>query len=60
MECFLLKSTGMDLIMLFYFHKKMKIRLEPLDILKCVIWLADKILLIQAMEPLFTDSKTNI
>lgn len=60
MKCFLLKSTGMDLIMLFHFHKKMKIRLEPLDILKCVIWLADKILSIQAMEPLFTESKTNI
>jgi hypothetical protein len=30
----------------------MKIMFEPLDILKCRIWLADKILLIQAMEPL--------
>lgn len=35
-----------------HIHKKMKIRLEPFDILKCGIWLADKILLIQAMKPL--------
>lgn len=35
----------------------MKIRLEPLNILKCGIWLADKILLIQAVEPLLENQR---
>lgn len=50
MGCSLLKSTGSNPIKIFHTHKKMKIMLEPLDILQCGIWLADKILLIQAME----------